>query len=95
MALQPPKTGRGSESNGEFQGGPAPVTTLRDPGWAPGRGQGDRQPLGAAEPGGGGSLTLTPEPGHLGELIYEVLLLQNLEFQEVYFSFVLTLIQVI
>lgn len=71
------------------------MTMLRDPRWAPGRGQGDRQPLGAAEPGGDRSLTLTPAPGHLGELIYEVLLLQNLEFQEVYFSFVLTLIQVV
>lgn len=58
-------------------------------------GPGRQTTPGGSRAGRGGSLTLTPEPGHLGELIYEVLLLQNLEFQEVYFSFILTLIQVI
>lgn len=35
------------------------------------------------------------DAGHLRKLVYEVLLLHNLKFQEVNFSFVLTLIQVV
>lgn len=37
----------------------------------------------------------TPAPCHLGKLVYEALLLHNLQLQEVNFSFVLTLIQVV
>lgn len=33
--------------------------------------------------------------GHLGELVYEVLLLQDLQLQEVNLSFVLALVQVV
>lgn len=58
--------------------------------WVPGA-------LWASERGGsesGASGWVAPS-GHLGELIYEVLLLDNLQLQEVHVPLVLTLIQVV
>lgn len=76
----------------------------------PGRGQEDRQPhllwgssgqtprgkgLRVDPPGGSAEKGEKGAGRHLGQLVYEVLLLHNLEFQEVNFSLILTLIQVV